>query len=320
MSDQALRIQRYDSSFKTEWNQFVRTSKNGTFLLERDYMDYHSHRFVDHSLLFYKKNELIALLPAHIQENCFCSHNGLTYGGLIMSDQTTAQLTLDLFSELLNYIRQLNKIEHFIYRPIPSIYHRYPAEEDLYALFRNNAQIIGRKIASVLDCRQPFPFQTLRQRKVKRAIKANLMVKIDADIDEFWDILTSNLQQRYNATPVHTLEEMKQLQQRFPENIHLHIIVDENDTHIAGCIVYETPLVAHIQYIASTAAGKELGAVDLLFDYLIHHAYHHKAYFDLGTSVEEGGHILNEGLIFQKEGFGGRGIVYDTYDITLKQN
>ena len=40
-------------------------------------------------------------------------------------------------------------------------------------------------------------------------------------------------------------------------------------------------------------------------------------YFDFGISTEHNGRLLNEGLIYQKEGFGGRGICYDTYEYTL---
>ena len=76
--------------------------------------------------------------------------------------------------------------------------------------------------------------------------------------------------------------------------------------------------MAHVQYIASTDEGKELGAVDLLFLYLINNKFKNIRYFDLGTSVEQGGKYLNEGLLFQKEGFGGRAVVYDTYEMEIK--
>ena len=81
--------------------------------------------------------------------------------------------------------------------------------------------------------------------------------------------------------------------------------------------MYLSGEVAHVQYIASTGQGREMGALDILFDYLIHQIYTDRKYFDFGVSVEEGGRYLNEGLIFQKEGFGGRAVVYDTYELSL---
>ena len=35
-------IRRYSADKADEWNAFVATSKNGTFLFDRRYMDYHS--------------------------------------------------------------------------------------------------------------------------------------------------------------------------------------------------------------------------------------------------------------------------------------
>ncbi|MBQ6659691.1 MAG: GNAT family N-acetyltransferase, partial [Prevotella sp.] len=58
-------IKRYNQEYADEWNQFVAQSKNGTFLFDRCYMDYHQDRFEDYSLMFYLDNKLYALLPAN---------------------------------------------------------------------------------------------------------------------------------------------------------------------------------------------------------------------------------------------------------------
>ena len=320
ITNDSLKIVPYTSALKHEWYEFVRQSRNGTFLLERDYMEYHSSRFNDYSLLFYTEKRLIALLPGHIQEDSFCSHNGLTYGGLILSNQATTSLPLELFELLLTHLKENCEVEKLLYRPIPSIYHRYPAEEDLYALWRCNAQLTGRKVSSVVEQKKSLPFNTLRKRKLRNAFNAELRVNQDSDFASYWTILNDNLSDRHHATPVHSLEEMLHLHRLFPENIRLFTVRDLNKQIVAGCIIYETERVAHTQYIASTTEGRENGAVDLLFDYLIHTHYISKEFFDLGTSVEEGGRVLNEGLIFQKEGFGGRAVMYDTYEILLNQN
>ena len=57
-------VRRYTAEQASEWNAFVAASKNGTFLFDRRYMDYHSDRFEDCSLMVYRKSELYALLPA----------------------------------------------------------------------------------------------------------------------------------------------------------------------------------------------------------------------------------------------------------------
>ena len=241
----------------------------------------------------------------------------MTYAGLILSDQTTAQITLDLFTTLLQYIRALGNISKFVYSPAPYIYHRYPSEEDLYALFRNEAQIMSRKISTVVKQSCALPFQTLRKRKIKFAQQAGYRVGADNDFSSYWEVLNDNLQERHDTVPVHSLEEIQRLRSLFPNNIHLFTVRDENQQIMAGAVIYETNQVAHAQYISSTPDGRSHGAVDLLFDFLIHQHYTDKTYFDFGSSVESGGWILNEGLIFQKEGFGGRAITYDTYEISF---
>ena len=82
-------IVRYTPAHHDVWNHYVEKSRNATFLFYREYMDYHSDRFFDHSLLFYIGNHLHSVLPAHEVGDIFCSHRGLTYGGLLMDEDVT---------------------------------------------------------------------------------------------------------------------------------------------------------------------------------------------------------------------------------------
>ena len=77
-----MNVVRYHAQQKTAWNAFIAASKNGTFLLHRDYMEYHNDRFEDHSLCFVdNKGHLRAVLPATCHKVSLVSHGGLTYGG-----------------------------------------------------------------------------------------------------------------------------------------------------------------------------------------------------------------------------------------------
>ncbi len=76
-------LERYAPSRASIWDTFVDTSRNGTFLLTRPYMDYHADRFEDCSLMAYKNGKLRAVLPANISGKTLHSHQGLTYGGWI---------------------------------------------------------------------------------------------------------------------------------------------------------------------------------------------------------------------------------------------
>ena len=83
-------------------------------------------------------------------------------------------------------------------------------------------------------------------------------------------------------------------------------------------MLYVTEKVVHAQYSSATPEGKKLGAMDILYDRVLHEDYADYPYFDFGRSTEEAdGSVLNEQLIFQKEGFGGRGLCYDIYQYDL---
>ncbi|MDR0988666.1 MAG: GNAT family N-acetyltransferase [Prevotellaceae bacterium] len=307
---------RYSEPKKEHWNQAVRHSKNGTFLLLRDYMDYHSDRFHDASLLVYQNSKLMALLPGNLSNHGYYSHQGLTYGGLIYSAAVTFGQVETLFHLLTNYIRTELKATSLLYRAIPHIYHRYPAEEDLYALSRMGASLVNRSLSSVVPTAERLPYRTLRRRQMARARGEALEVVEDENFAAFWPVLTENLLSCHGVRPVHTLSEITYLHRCFPRHITLFRVCRQGET-VGGCVVYDTHQVAHVQYIAASEAGKQYGALDLLFDYLMNRRYPDKHYFDFGISTEHDGSLLNEGLLFQKEGFGGRAVMYDTYELKL---
>jgi len=309
----------YDPADREIWNRFVKNSKNGTFLLDRDYMDYHSDRFHDCSLMFYKKGVLIALLPAnHLKdEGTVQSHGGLTYGGLITGASFTAEDALEVFSCAIEYMKDNLGANRWIYTPIPYIYWSLPSEEDMYALFRNSATVRKTEVASVIDMTNRIPFRDSRKYGISKAKKRGLEVvegNFGPDLEAFWNVLAGLLDEKFGSKPVHTIDEMRLLQSRFPDNIKLYL-VKEADTVLAGTIIYDTGTVARTQYIAASADGKNCGALDFLFWHLLGETFANRHFFDFGGSTLYGGNHLNEGLIFQKEGFGGRAVVMNTYEI-----
>lgn len=314
--DAEFTILRYTPAMEKVWDEFVTVSKNGTFLFFRRYMDYHADRFHDFSLLIYQGEKLVALLPGHIKGNVYGTHNGLTYGGFILGKLSSNKF-FTLFSEVIAFLRKEAGTERIIYRPIPYIYHTTPAQEDLYALFRLNARLTERKISTVVEYANPMPVKVTRKQHSRQAIKHGFSIVEDTDFAAFWEILTVNLHDRHQATPVHSLQEIELLHQRLPEYIRLFRVVSAEGTTVAGSVMYVSRQVAHAQYTASTPEGRRYGAVDFLYTYLIYEVFNEWRYFDFGVSVEEGGRVLNEGLLSQKEDFGGRAVVYDTYELDL---
>lgn len=306
-------IIRYTPDRKDEWNTFVAQSKNGTFLFDRDYMDYHADRFRDHSLMFYREGRLFALLPANERDDTFQSHAGLTYGGLVMDARTTAAATVTLFAELNEYLRR-EGFRRVLYKCIPWIYHQMAAEEDLYAIARTcDARLQERDLGTCIIQRTAIRWERIRRRALKRAQEAGITVERSTDYAAFWQVLNDNLRTKYDSHPVHTLDEITLLADRFPQNIVLYTARLGDDV-LAGMVLYVSTQVARAQYSSATPLGKQLGAIDALYDRIILHDYAHLPYFEFGTSAEPDSNAILEPLVFQKEGFGGRGIVFDRYE------
>lgn len=311
-----FRIEKYTSEKKQAWDAFVCNSVNATFLFMRNYMDYHSDRFHDASIMIYRKEKLYALLPANIDGNTLYSHQGLTYGGLLIDKKATVSEIVEVWG-LMNQFMKEEGIKKVVYKPVPYIFHQLPAQEDLYALFRcTNARLIGRNISATIYQENKIKFIESRKSGIRKALANNLQVTISDDWQGFWKILNDNLRDKYGAAPVHTLEEILLLKNRFPNNIKLYMVL-HNDVPVGGTVLFIMQKVVHTQYISANLEGKELGALDLLFDYLINQEYTNYPVFDFGTSNENMGNILNEALIFQKEGFGGRGVACDIYEYGL---
>ena len=311
-------LRRYTASDAPQWDRFVEDSKNGTFLFLRGYMDYHSNRFTDHSLMFYdEKQRLIALLPANEKDGILYSHQGLTYGGLVISTKSRAAEVLEIFSTTKAYLKE-NGFKEWYYKQMPTCYHQCPSEEDEYALWRSGAKLESCLISTTIPLNGCTIYPEIERRRKRGVAEAGYTMKESTDYEQFWRIMEANLMDRYSLKPVHTLQEMLLLHSRFPKNIRLFLVVKDGKAE-GGCVVYvANNTCIHIQYGHATPQGKQDGVLDLLYTTLMDEF--RKAgyrYMDFGNSNEQNGMFLNENLIAQKEGFGGRGTAYKMWIITI---
>ena len=310
-------ILRYDGSMKGQWDEMVRNSRNGTFLHERGYMDYHSDRFADCSLVALRDGKMCGLLPANIDGDTLWSHRGLTYGGWILPlKHFDTTVMVEVMDAAMGWMRD-NRIKRLVYKPIPHIYHRYPCEEDLYALFRHGAVLTETNISTTIDLTCPLPLDRGNKSGANAARKAGIQTGPSDDWEGFWRLLSSLLDERYSTRPVHTIEEIKLLHSRFTDNVKLHTATLDDEL-LAGVVMYNSHPVAHCQYIGASPQGKDSKALTLLFDRLIKEsAEAGYRYFDFGISNEDHGRYLNEGLVRQKCRLGGRGIAYHVLEVNL---
>lgn len=311
-----MKIRKYCFEMKEDWDFFVKKCKNTHFFYQRDYMEYHADRFNDYSLMVYDDRErLVCVLPANIKDNIVYSHEGLTFGGFLINDKMTTEKMLEVFLTLKAFLKD-NDIKKLVYKCIPYIYHNYPSEEDRYALFINNAQIIRRDVSTTILIQRKLSYSKLRKRMIDKAIKENLSIQQSEELESYWELLTHVLQQNHQTKPVHSIDEIKKLVATFKQNIKLFTATKNNEI-IAGTLVYENENVVHTQYLANSEQGRAIGALDLVIHYLISDVYKDKKYFDFGISNENQGRYLNTGLISQKEGFGARAVVHDFYEMSI---
>ncbi len=309
-------IKRFKPEDASHWDRFVAQSRQGTMLHMRGYMDYHSNRFCDCSLIAYRKGKPTSLLPANIKDASLYSHGGLTYGGwLTPLSHFDGNDMLELFEVWIAWCRE-NRISQVIYKAVPHIYHRIPAEEDLYALFRFGATVKTVNLSSVIDMRENPGFNTLQKRHLKKASMLNPWIRETSNASEFMPILLECLRSRHDAAPVHSESELQDLKNRFPTGIRL-FLAGTGDLPEAAVCIYDTNSVAHCQYIATSERGRENGTLTYLIQHLIHEAFPERRYFDFGTSNEDAGRILNSGLLHQKAGLGGRGAAYQIYELKI---
>jgi Acetyltransferase (GNAT) domain len=311
-----VRVEQYTRDREREWNDFVRSSRNATFLFDRGYMEYHADRFVDSSLVVHDdRGRLTALLPSSRHDSLMVSHGGLTYGGFVSSVRMTTRRMLDVFDACLSHIRD-EGVDRLVYKCVPHIYHSVPAEEDSYALFVHDARLIRRDVSSAIDTRLPLPVRSGRRQVLQRARTAGLRVEATDRFDLFWPVLERNLFDRYAKDPVHTLDEITYLRHRFRDNIQLFVCTASKEV-LGGSVVYLSPNVCHVQYNAVADEGRRLGALDLVLTAIMERFSPSHRWIDFGISTEQDGRFLNEGLIGYKEGFGARAVNYDSYELRI---
>jgi Acetyltransferase (GNAT) domain len=309
-----ITVGRYTPSHKTEWDQFVKSGRNATFLFHRDYMDYHGDRFADHSLMVFQGHSLAAILPANLNpDGTLVSHEGLSYGGLVMTRAVRLGDVLACFHAVLRHLSRRG-ISQLRYKRMPGYYQTITEDDIEYALFLLEARLYRRDCSAAISLADRLPVFRERKTLIRKAADLGVRAVPETSFQPFWErVLVPQLESRHGAKPVHTLEEIALLARRFPGHIK-QFSAYLGDEIIAGATVYETPTVARAQYGAVTEKGRQTGAQAFLFDWLIEQ-YKDKRFFDFGTSNQKEGRGLNHSLLDWKEGFGARVYTQDHYEI-----
>jgi hypothetical protein len=316
-----MTVRPYEPADADAWDALVARSVNGTFLHTRRYLGYHGDRFADCSLVVLDaRGRLAGVLPAAADPASpedAVSHPGITYGGLVHDGSVRGGALIAALTEAAGALAAQG-FGRLLYKAVPFIYHRVPAGDDLYALFRLGATRYRCDLAATVDLGpEPEPNRN-RRRNLEKARLAGIRVESGTRyLAPFWEVLTANLQSRFGVRPVHTVEEITLLASLFPDEVECQGVLLGDDL-VAGVVLFHTPTVTHPQYSASSPRGREVGALDAGFEAGIAAARARGArYYDFGASTEQGGTVLNESLYAYKVAYGGGGVPYEFYALPL---
>jgi hypothetical protein len=307
-----IRLTPYTPQLRDAWHHLVDRSRNGTFLHQRDYMEYHADRFTDASLLFFREDRAVAALPATLKDGFLSSHAGLSYGGLVMDPELHAWEALSIFEAVAAWGHS-NGMCGLAYKSIPHIYHRTPAEEDLYALYRLGARLVRRDLSTCIRLDgNAISASKGRRSCVAKARRLGLTVIESRDYAGFMEIAERELQAKYGLRPTHNASELAMLAGRFPERVRL-LGGYLGERLLGGVVLYLTDTVCHVQYIAATEEGRQCGVVDLCVHEAITNFSGDRRWFDFGVSTTDEGRNFNQNLTLNKESWGARTVVFDHY-------
>lgn len=308
-----LQVIKYSPKYYDSWNEFVLNSVNGTFLFHRDFMEYHSDRFDDYSLMVFDNDKLVAVFPANIHENTVYSHQGLTYGGLVIKVDTMDKYEL-YYKSIVDFL-QKQDIHKLIIKKPSKPYLKYLDTN----VFLKDYKLINKEWNAILD----YSDYTISKSKLKHYQKNNKqdfkLVQND-NFQPFWDnVLTPLLLEKYNTKPIHNLKEIEYLKSKFPDNIIQYSLYYRNKIVGGITLFVHQGYMVKSQYGATTDLGKKIRVMDYLFIELIS-KYKNEgySYFDMGTATdprfEEG---FNPGLLNQKKELGCTCYKQAVYEIKL---
>jgi len=314
----------WTEALSEQWDRFIKNCPMATFLHRRRFLSYHKDRFLDRSIVIIEDNKWLAVMPAaenpHNNKQ-IVSHPGITFGGILHSGKIVGEKMLDLFNAIADFYYKQG-YESLRYKMVPIIYQQPLIQDDAYALFRCNAQLYRRDLSCAIDLSQASLLsseaKSTMQRRLRKAQKNALLISSDLNyLPSYWELLTSHLQEKYDSSPTHDLNEIKYLIWLFPDNIQFRAALVNNQV-VAGLILFSDQAVMHTQYLWVSEEGKSYFALDAIIQAMIDEAKKMGfRYFDFGISNEKDGRFLNQSLYLSKIKHGGFGITHDFYQLDL---
>lgn len=328
-----LKVVEYDKSYAKTWDYFVlNESVNGTFLQTRRFLSYHREgKFHDCSLLFMNGTTIVAVLPAHsgmIEETkCFLSHQGSTFGGIVIGRRFCNISYLEMIFACFDEYLKNREYEHVTLKPTSQIFQTQDSSLIDYFLFLHGYEC-SMELGYYVDYSDYADevianYSASRRRDYRYSLKNEFLFKrliTEKEIEEFYWVLCDNYR-KFNKEPIHSLKELLELKfERIPDNVDFYGVY-LNEKMVAGAMIFLfSNEIAHTQYLAVKQNCTEIFANEFLYTNLINVFKEKKyRYLSFGTSTLEGGKVLNRSLALYKESFGMREYINYRYHKQTKR-
>lgn len=317
--EKEYKIVAFQKEYEEVWDQFVlKESCNGCFLQTRNFFNYHPEgKYRDCSLLFYRKEQLVAVCPGcEIRDDggkVFSSHSGSTYGGIILlPSMLRAEKILTLLNEFEAYLVEMGFSKCILKQTNPLLsqistelleyclyYKKYKEYKELNLYIDFDHYDKGDILKN---------FSKLKKRLAKKCISADMRVREltgEDDIGRFHEVLSDNLQ-KYHLKPYHTVEDLLDLKKRFPDNIEFWgCVYDDKIVAVSMVFLFEGGRCAHTQYLAADSEYGKLSPMTYIY-YKMIDIYKDRdiRYLSWGITTEHLGLEINENLTNTKEEYG----------------
>jgi hypothetical protein len=312
-----MRARWYTEADAQAWDALCESAYMSTLLHTRRYMAHHGDRFIDRSVLIEEDDgRFLGAIPAAVSSldaAIVVSHPGLTYGGVLHTGDLRGSVMLQALLCAAD-LWQTDGHRALLYKAVPHIYQRAPAQDDLYALFRLGAQRSRCDLSACVALDHKMRPAQRRVRSLRKARSAGVHVVDGAGhVESLWAVLEDNLRRKHGKAPTHSAAEIAVLAALFPASIEIKVAM-LGPALVAGAVLFHTPTVAHAQYIASSEEGQAISALDAVFEVCMADAVARGArWFDFGISTEQHGQVLNDGLHRFKTEFGAGAVVHEFY-------
>ena len=316
-----ISIRQIEPGDRNDWTDFVHRSNNGTIFHSPDFLDYHPEgRFRNHHLIVEGKNDTQSIIPGALAERedgiWFRSYPGASYGGPVFNDSLGLSKIERIIDELISYCRSQG-FRGIELTPPPIVYYRRPHNYLEFSLLKRGFDYRKRELTAIIDLSRlgeelKLGFRSSALRGVRKAVKSGVTVEENPDFSLFYHVLESNLQQRHNVMPTHSLAELERLRDLLGKDQIKQFIATLDGEVLAGMVMFHcNPRVTLAFYISHDQEHQALRPVNLVYMEVIRWAkqmgYH---YLDLGTFTLD--MDINHGLCRFKESFSARGIFRNT--------